>query len=254
MCCNKWLASYVACITIVCGGSRKLQAAPHPASQPGPYISKSLFTSQFASKDFVPDGRLNKPVWRGANWVKVERGAFDPVTHPQSAMDVASRWTQKYVYFAFRCKYTTLNLYEAKDPSKDFWKLWDRDVVEIFLNPQPERLNHYYEFQVAPNNLWIDLEVDFSQKPALDDPQWNSGFEHATQIDEQNHTWTGELRIPVRAFGVTQLAANTEWRVNFYRADGLGDDNQRRFLAWSPVRPAHTFHTPVAFGLIRFAK
>ena len=77
---------------------------------------------------------------------------------------------RQYVYFAYRCKYTTLNVYEGKDPSKDFWTLWDRDVVEIFLNPQPEHMQHYYEFEVAPNNLWIDLEIDLDKKP-FDDAQ-----------------------------------------------------------------------------------
>jgi len=147
-----------------------------------------------------------------------------------------------------------LNLFEGKDPSKDFWTLWDRDVVEIFLNPQPERMKHYYEFEVAPNNLWIDLEIDLDKDPFAD-AQWNSEFEHATQINPQKHVWTCELRISVRALGLAQLTADTEWRINFFRADGLGDDTQRRFLSWSLVHnDTNSFHAPASFGLIRFVK
>jgi len=51
-------------------------------------------------------------------------------------------------------------------------ELWNKDVAEVFLNPQPERLWHYYEFEVAPNNQWIDLEI--AGKGISDhDAKWN---------------------------------------------------------------------------------
>jgi alpha-galactosidase len=231
------------------------KAGDHSWSQQTTYVSNSQITSKYVAKDFVPDGNLDKPVWRGASWVKVDHDAFTPATFPQSATEIASLWTGAYVYFAYRCKYTTLNLYESKDTSKDFWKLWERDVVEVFLNPQPEHLRHYYEFEVAPNNLWIDLEIDLDKKP-FGNAQWDSGFEHATSIDAKNHVWTCELRIPVAALiGKKPLEANTEWRINFFRCDGPGDETQRRLLSWSPVQSdTHSFHSPWSFGVIRFMK
>ena len=227
----------------------------HSWAQQTTYVSTSQITAKFLAKDFVPDGDLDNPAWRRASWVKVDHDAFNPVTFPQSATEIASLWTPACVYFAFRCQYTILNLFEGKDPSKDFWTLWERDVVEIFLNPQPERLRHYYEFEVAPNNLWIDLEIDLDKTP-FNDPKWDSGFEHATQIDAQNHVWTCEMRIPVAAMkGTKPLAAGAVWRVNFFRADGAGDATQRRFLSWSPVQSdTHSFHAPWSFGAIRFVK
>lgn len=232
-----------------------VEAAEVPGSQPQSYVSNSQFISRFATQDFVPDGNLAKPAWRVASWVEVERDAFNRVKFPQAATEIASLWTPAYVYFAFRCKYTTLNLFEGKDSSKDFWTLWDRDVVEVFLNPQPERMRHYYEFEVAPNNLWIDLEIDLDKKP-FGNAQWDSGFEHATSVDAKNHVWTCELRIPVAALiGTKPLEANTEWRLNFFRADGPGVDTQRRFLSWSPVHnDTNSFHAPWSFGVIRFVK
>ena len=166
-------------LIIAWGGIFMVEAAEIPRSQPQTYISNSHFISRLTARDFVPNGNLAKPAWRNAAWVKVDRDAFKPVTYPQSSTEISSLWTPAYVYFAFRCKYTTLNIYEGQDPSKDFWTLWNRDVVEVFLNPQPERLKHYYEFEVAPNNLWIDLEIDLDKKP-FNDPKWDSGFEHAT--------------------------------------------------------------------------
>lgn len=240
---------------IVAGGGLMVGAAEVPGSDPQSYLSNSQFVSKFTTQDFVPDGNLHKPVWRGAPWVKIDHDAFNPATFPQSATQIASLWTGAYAYFAFRCKYTTLNLFEAKDPSKDFWTLWERDVVEIFLNPQPARMRHYYEFEVAPNNLWIDLEIDLDKKP-FGNAQWDSGFEHATSVDAKNHVWTCELRIPVAVLtGTKPLEANTEWRINFFRVDGPGNETQRRHLSWSPVHTdTHSFHSPWSFGVVRFVK
>ena len=232
-----------------------VDAAQGPDSQPQTYMSNSKLLARMAAEDFVPDGNLDKPAWRAAHWVKMDRDAFKPVTYPQSATEVASLWTPKYVYFAYRCQYTALNVYEGKDPSKDFWTLWDRDVVEVFLNPQPGHMRHYYEFEVAPNNLWIDLEIDLDKEP-FNDPDWNSGYDHATRIDASRHVWTCEVRIPVASMNVSKpLAAGDEWRLNLFRADGLGDDKQRRFISWSPVHnDTGSFHSPWSFGVIEFVK
>ncbi|MGD0223427.1 MAG: carbohydrate-binding family 9-like protein [Terriglobia bacterium] len=251
---RKQLARLVVLI-IVFGGSLMTEAAEAPGSNPQTYISNSQFMSKFTAQDFVPDGNLAKPAWRVASWVEVKRDAFTRVEFPQAATEIASLWTSEYVYFAFRCKYTTLNVYEDKDPTKEFWTLWDRDVVEVFLNPQPEHLKRYYEFEVAPNDLWIDLEIDLDKNP-FNDPKWDSGFEHATHIDSKDHVWTCEMRIPVAGLkGTKPLEANTEWRLNFFRADGPGNDSQRRFVSWSPVQnDTHSFHSPWSFGVIRFVK
>ncbi len=218
------------------------------------YLSEKVIQSRSLGEDFVPDGNLQKPVWRRAAWAKFDHDAFGSRAYPQSETAVASLWSPAYLYVAYRCKYTTLNIYEGEDPAKERWELWNRDVVEVFVNPRPEHLNQYYEFEVAPNNQWIDLIIDLDKKP-MNDAGWNSGWEHATQIDAQKHVWTCEMRIPVRAMEVEALQPNLEWRVNFYRADGPGPDPQRRFLSWSPIQGSkHTFHAPSSFGLIRFVK
>ncbi len=242
-------------VIIILGGSMMGTAAEVPDSQPQSYVSSSQRTSKFIRRDFVPDGNLDKAVWRSAPWVKVDQDAYKPVSYPQSATDIASLWTANYVYFAFRCKYTNLNVYQGGDPSKDFMKLWERDVVEIFLNAHPEHMNQYYEFEVAPNNLWIDLQIDRDHPLPNGGAGWNSGYEHPTHIDAANHVWTCEMRIPVAAVnGGQPLAANAQWRINFYRDDGPSDKT-RRALAWSMIRGGtESFHTPSCFGLIRFVK
>ncbi|MFB3921637.1 MAG: carbohydrate-binding family 9-like protein [Terriglobia bacterium] len=218
-----------------------------------PYTSDARTTAKHSPKDFVPDGDLTKKVWRGAAWVKFDYHMSGQPRYPQAATEVAALWTANYVYFAFRSKYTTLNIYAGEDPARERWELWNRDVVEVFLNPQPERVNHYYEFEVAPNNQWIDLEIDKDKQP-FNDAKWDSGFEHATRVDERNHVWTCEMRIPLKSMNAAAIKRGDEWRLNYYRADGLGDDTKRRFLCWSTIPTGETFHVPTRFGIIRFMK
>lgn len=217
------------------------------------YSSNLQIDSRFALKAFALDGNLEKPAWKKAFWVRFVHDMSGCIAYPEAETRVASLWTEDSVYFAFDCRYSTLNLYEGEDPSKERWGLWNRDVVEVFLNPQPERIQHYYELELAPNNLWIDLEIDKTRTP-FHDAGWNSGFEHATQINPEKRLWTCEMRVPVRSMGVRTIQPDGEWRVNFYRAEGLGDDSQRRFLAWSTIPEGKTFHVPERFGIIRFVK
>jgi hypothetical protein len=121
----------------------------------------------------------------------------------------------------------------------------------VFLNPEPERISHYYEFEVAPNNQWIDLEIEKKNNP-FNDASWNSGFEHSTRIDSKNHVWTAEIRIPISSMNIKSIQTGTTWRVNFFRATGRGTDEQRVFMAWSTIPEGQTFHVPSRFGILRF--
>jgi len=222
--------------------------------KPETYAGRQVINSIHVAKDFSPDGDLTKGVWRQAKPVIFDSSAKRGNRYPGSATRVGSLWTASHVYFSYACQFETLNYYEGETTEKERWELWNRDVVEVFINPQPERFQHYYEFEVSPNNQWIDLEIDLEKTP-FNDAHWDSHFEHATRINKQSRVWTCEMRIPVSSMSVDQINAGTEWRVNFYRADGPGDDTKRRFMSWSPL-PGHdlTFHQPASFGVIRFVK
>jgi hypothetical protein len=229
------------------------EAMGKPMTEPNPYTSNVKIQSRFSPEGFTPDGNLDKEVWRKAEWVSFDHDMSGQKSYPQAATEVASFWTANYVYFAFRCKYTTLNIYEGEDPAKERWELWNRDVAEVFINPQPEHVNHYYEFEVAPNNQWIDLEIDKDKDP-FNDAGWDSHFQHATRVDEKNKVWACEMRIPVPTMNAPHLNADSEWRINFYRADGPGGDSQRRFMCWSTIPEGRSFHVPTRFGIIRFVR
>jgi hypothetical protein len=227
----------------------------HPMPENRQYIRNLTMTSKYSCADFVPDGNLSKQVWKDVPRVTFDQDAFGRIHFPDSEVQVASLWTPAYVYFAYWCKYRSLNIYAGEDPAKERWELWNRDVVEAFINPQPERFAHYYEFELAPNNQWIDLEIDLTKTP-FNDAGWDSHFEHVTKVDAENKVWMTEMRIPVRSMNVDAIRPGDEWRLNLYRADGPGHDAQRRFMCWSalPPGPNKSFHQPASFGIIRFAK
>jgi len=228
-------------------------AAGTAMAQSSPYTSTNRINSKPISEDFVPDGDLHKRVWETAEWVEFDHAMSGAPSYPQAVTKVAALWTAHYVYFSFRCHYTSLNTFPGEDPAKERWELWTRDVAEVFLNPQPERVSHYYEFEVAPNNQWIDLEIDKTKTP-FNDAGWDSHFQHATRVDAGNHVWTCEMRIPVRPMGVEAVRAGEEWRVNFFRADGPGSDSERRFMSWSTIPEGTSFHVPERFGIIYFVR
>lgn len=214
------------------------------------YSSMASAETGHSSADFVPDGDLSKPLWKHAKWLEFDNDASGKSHYPELTTRVASLWTETQIYFAFSGRYDSLNTYEGENPKAERWQLWDRDVVEVFLNPQPERVNHYFEFEVAPNNQWIDLEIDKTKDP-FNDASWNSGFEHATRIDAKHHVWTTEVRIPLAVMNVKDPRPGAQWRVNFFRAAGIGGEEHRKFLAWSTIPEGKTFHVPTRFGILK---
>ena len=217
------------------------------------YNTNTTLGARHSISDFLPDANLNKKIWKQAKWVEIDHSMDGKTSFPAEKTRVAAVWTEKYVYFFFWCKYERLNVFEGEDSLKERWQLWNKDVVEVFLNPEPERLWHYYEFEVAPTNQWIDLEIT-GKGIESHDAKWNSGFEHATHVDSRNHIWTAEMRIPLSSMNVSEPKVGMEWRANFYRATGLGSDEKRKFLAWSVISEGTTFHAPNYFGTLRLAK
>jgi len=230
--------------------STRREAAGAPASV---YTSDSRAQAIHASEDFAIDGDLSKEIWRRAAWFEYDHDPSGGQHYPQARTRAAVVWTSTHVYVAFACRYESLNVFTGEDTSKERWELWNKDVAEVFLNPQPARVNHYYEFEIAPNNQWIDLEIDKDKTP-FNDAAWNSGFEHATRTDEAKKEWTAELRIPVSSMKVDAMQAGIEWRANFFRAAGQGGDKQRQFMTWSTIPDGKTFHVPTRFGILEFVE
>ena len=113
-------------------------------------------------------------------------------------------------------------------------KLWDRDVVEMFLGDDWTNIRHYREFEIAPTGDWIDLAIDLDHESY--DQSWRSGWTTAARIDEAAHVWYAAARIPLkRSRAAAPVKPGTKWRANLYRIEGQGPDAR----AALPVLAAH---------------
>src|SRR6185437_14850604 len=128
----------IPCLGQAAGNSGQNQSEVSAAMHNHPVI-----VSTFSSRDTRPSGKLDRPFWSTAPRVSFDQAGFTRAPYPESKTQVASRWTRKYLYLAFWCSYQTLNVYQGEDPRKERWELWNKDVVESFIAPDPARTFHY---------------------------------------------------------------------------------------------------------------
>jgi len=125
--------------------------------------------------------------------------------------------------------------------------LWDRDVCEIFIAPDVNNPNRYFEFEAAPTGEWVDLAINLGPTERETDPGFYSGMTTATHIADEQLTIT--MRIPW-GDAVRKPKSGDQWRVNLFRCVGTGN---QRYLAWRPTHtPEPNFHVPEAFGWLSF--
>ncbi|MGA2135678.1 MAG: PQQ-binding-like beta-propeller repeat protein [Bryobacteraceae bacterium] len=192
-------------------------------------------------------------LWRNAAVTAISKDCSQQIDYPWLRTEVRSFWTDSHLYLLFSCPYRELNLFLPAKGGGPRNKLWDRDVVEMFLGDDWKNIRHYREFEIAPTGDWIDLAIDLDHES--DDQSWRSGWTTAAHIDEGKHIWYAAARIPLRAISAEPVKPGTKWRANLYRIDGLGADPQRRFLCWQPtcVVNRDPNHVPENFGTLTFA-
>jgi len=167
---------------------------------------------------------------------------------PEYRTEIRSRWTKGNIYFLFICSFRQLYLKPQPDAAHETYELWKWNVAEVFIGTDFKDIQRYKEFEVSPQNEWVDLDIDLHKPHHEEGWKWNSGFEHLARIDEAQHTWYAALRIPFAALGVGSVTPGTRFRVNFYRTEGPPQSATE--IMWQPVM-SKTFHVPERFGLLQ---
>jgi len=165
---------------------------------------------------------------------------------PERETGVKLLWTPEWLYLRFRARFRATTVFSDAAPNGRRDQLWDRDVAEVFLQPDPSQLRRYKEFEVSPNGFWIDLDIAPGEKRDL-----KSGLRRRVVLNEAAKTWVAELALPMKCL-VERFDPEATWKVNFYRVEGIAEP--RFYSAWRPTRtPAPNFHVPAAFGELVFA-
>ena len=205
----------------------------------------SLITAAYVSHEIVINAANPAREWESASSVSFSSDWRGKDSNPDLQTTVRALWSQRNLCLRFECQYRDLFVFNDADPDRRRDKLWERDVAEAFLQPDPSRERYYREFEVSPNGMWIDLDVFPGGIANL-----HSGMKSSVALNEKAHTWSAELAIPMKAL-TEHFHPRSDWRVNFYRVEGRQEP--RSYLAWQPTRtPEPNFHVPSAFGRMKF--
>ena len=197
------------------------------------------------SQPLAPDGFPAPEAWQAAEPVIFNADWQGKNSDPERETQVRLLWNADTLFLHYRSRYGALTVFEDAEPSGRRNHLWDRDVVEAFLQPDPSYPGHYFEFEVSPNGFWIDLDIEHGDRS---DPK--TGMNCRTHIDEKQKVWTAEIAIPLRSM-TRQFDPSAVWRVNFFRVEGATEP--RFYSCWRATNtPQPNFHVPTAFGKLRF--
>jgi hypothetical protein len=203
------------------------------------------------SPDFniTGDGKANE--WKTAKWVEI------PQRNNQEAINYITRvrilYSDTGIYFLFDCGDSIINA----TLQADNLKLWEEDVVEVFLMPD-EKYPLYFEYQLSPLNYELTILIPNLDGNFLGWLPWQYEGDrmtrHKTSIvrnaDGIVEGWIAEFFIPWKLLTplITGPPKNGDiWKANMYRLDY--DKGMTRFT-WQ--RTDRNFHEPHNFGTFIF--
>jgi hypothetical protein len=153
-------------------------------------------------------------------------------------------WSDKYLFIQFRCRYREIYVFEDANQRHD--GLWQRDVAEVFIQPDLSDPKHYREFEISPNGDWLDLDICTGEKSIL-----NCDLKSRVTIDQERCIWTAEMAIPMDCFTPT-FSPGESWKLNLFRIEG--PEPRRFYSAWQPTHTSKpNFHVPECFAELHFS-
>jgi hypothetical protein len=197
-----------------------------------------------ASNDWAPLADPQAAQWTGVRGGQATLDFFGkPV--PLAPTEIRSRWTSGNLHLLFICPYKALYLKPGPVTGEESNKLWDWDVAEAFIGRDFEHIGRYKEFQVSPQNEFVDLDINREDPKAALGVAWQSGFKVKARVDAEKKIWYGEMSILFASLGLENPKTGDEFRIGLYRIEG--PEPNRIYVAWQPTGKK-TFHEPAAFG------
>src|ERR1035438_5441599 len=105
--------------------------------------------------------------WGAARFLRFHCDWKGKRADPQRETEVRLLWTPESLFIRFRAHYRTVTVFPDAAPDGRRDELWDRDVAEIFLQPNRADPWRYFEFEVSPNGMWLDLAIAPGEKTDL---------------------------------------------------------------------------------------
>ncbi len=191
----------------------------------------------------VIDGKLDA-VWASApavTWQSDYTGAATGISTSARFL-----WSEGALFVLFELSGAGLNVDASFPVGSERSKLYEEDCVELFLAPDPNTPQHYYEVELGPLGHFFDLEIDRAAKSS--NVGWSSQVEIETVTAPDRHTALIEARLGAPALSAA-LTPGARLPLALYRMEGKAP---RRYLAWRPPRtPKPNFHVPEGFGVLQ---
>lgn len=220
-------------------------------TQPPAPLPDELLVS-FRTTPITIDGYLDEGAWRDATSPGSLRRS-DGRAPARLRTEVHLTWDEESLYLGFECEDPDIiSSYRNRDEP-----LYYQDVVEIFLDPDGDRLD-YLEFEVSPAAVLFD--ASFSSRRQGMNLAFNPTVRAAVTVDgtldarnDRDRRWTAEIAIPFLGMvgrGRLPPASGDRWRMNLFRIDKSGTLEEAS--SWKPT--AGDFHDLDAFGSVRFVR
>lgn len=210
--------------------------------------SKPIIEARHAATDLdVAD--LQNAEWKKAHPVQIDRYWSGELAPAGRHAEARILWSKKALLIRFVGNQSEqLVVSDKPQTEKKTMNLWDRDVCEIFIAPDPNVVERYLEFEVAPTGEWLDVALDLTTEKRGSDWDFNSHMTTAARIEKDRVTMA--MRIPWNHW-IHEPQKGERWRVNLFRC--VGKDPGRGYLSWQATRtPQPSFHVPQAFGWLEF--
>ncbi len=232
-----------------------------------PFLAAILFTSLTShvktvendtliirkTDDFKLSGAGSDSHWNKASWVRIPLLKADPKGYETKAKLL---YSDTGIYFLFFCedKKITATL------QADFLELWNEDVIEVFLQPDPA-VPSYFEYELSPLNFELPIVIHNEKGNLNSWMPFNYISDRKTRhiVTVQGgaqksganiQSWTSEIFIPYKLLKPVLIKAptsGTRWKGNLYRIDY---DRDQTLFAWQPN--SGSFHEYEKFGFLQF--
>jgi hypothetical protein len=158
-------------------------------------------------------------------------------------------WSNSALHVRFVCpQQESLIVSPTPQTTEKTLGLWDRDVCEIFVAPDPATPNQYFEFEAAPTGEWVDLAIMKNADGRDTDFAFRSGMTAAAALKAEQIFVA--MRIPW-SDKLPQPKLGDRWGINLFRC--VGSDPNRGYVTWRPTyAPEPNFHHPEVFGWLLF--
>lgn len=141
------------------------------------------------------DGVLNEAAWDKAASV----GDF--IEGPGRKPEVDTKWLVTYddnnLYMAVLCSEPNTDKLVAKATTRD-GNVWGDDSVEIYVDPEHQKIKAYFAFFINSKNVVYDRTAD---------PNWSGDWSSATSI-VPGKGWIVETAIPWKTMGLKPTAGH----------------------------------------------